>query len=63
MEDLRIGLKNILPTSFFDEDEEILRRVKIEASYAKGLEDQSSEIEQLKKEQSLKFPIGFNFSE
>lgn len=61
--DLKIAMRDILPANFFDEDDEVLERLKIEATYAMALEQQSEDIEQLKKEQSLKFPSNFNFSE
>lgn len=61
--DIRAALHGILPNNFFDVEDEILNRLKIEATYATALEQQFVDIEQLKKEQSLKFPLNFNFSE
>lgn len=56
-------MKDIIPDNLLDDEDEILNRLKIEATYAHALDQQAVDIDQLKKEQSLKFPLNFNFSE
>ncbi|CAL8100242.1 unnamed protein product [Orchesella dallaii] len=63
LEDISIAMNNCLPANFFSEDDEIYKRLKIEATYSFALKQQALEIEQLKKEQSLRFPKDFNYSD
>ncbi|ODN00456.1 Protein MTO1, mitochondrial [Orchesella cincta] len=63
IKDIHTAMGKYLPASFFKADDEVYQRLKIEATYFLALKQQAAEVQELKKEQSLKFPKDFNFSD
>lgn len=62
MKDISTSMASQLPSDFF-ENGEVMRRLKIEGTYAHAVLLQGEDINQLRQERRLKFPENFNFSE